>query len=97
MLECISPELYKNELQLGRKEDCFCFTYRRPCPKVRVYGQEPYSPHLNIIEILWHELKCRWLKPEDYSCVQGLFYQVTLALMAVGCSLKINFTAFGLS
>jgi transposase len=56
----------------------------------------PYSPHLNIIEILWRELKYRWLCADDYSCVQELFYQVTLALMAVGVSLKIDFKSFGL-
>lgn len=53
-----------------------------------------YSPHLNIIEILWRELKCRWLRAEDYGCEQGLFYQVTLALGAVGNLLRINFAPF---
>lgn len=53
-----------------------------------------YSPHLNIIEILWRELKCRWLRADDYGCEQGLFYQVTLALGAVGDSLRINFEPF---
>jgi transposase len=53
-----------------------------------------YSPHLNIIEILWHELKCRWLRGDDYGCEQGLFYQVTLALGAVGNLLRINFAPF---
>lgn len=57
----------------------------------------PYSPHLNIIEVLWRELKYRWLRADDYCSVQDLFYQVTLALMAVGHSLKINFKPFGLS
>ncbi|KPH14778.1 transposase [Chryseobacterium sp. ERMR1:04] len=27
----------------------------------------PYSPHLNIIERLWKELKSRWIKPDDYT------------------------------
>ncbi len=55
-----------------------------------------YSPHLNIIEILWRELKGRWLKPEDYACVVGLFYQVMLVLMAVGGLLRVNFSKFNL-
>lgn len=55
-----------------------------------------YSPHLNIIEVLWRELKYRWLSADDYGCVEDLFYQVTLALMAVGVSLKIDFKPFGL-
>jgi transposase len=51
-----------------------------------------YSPHLNLIEILWRFLKYFWLTPKDYTDEQGLFYQVTLALAAVGSSLKINFS-----
>ncbi len=32
----------------------------------------PYSPHLNIIEKLWYELKQRWLKPKDYFSFETL-------------------------
>ena len=53
-----------------------------------------YSPELNIIEILWRELKYRWLQPSDFYCEQELFYQTTLALGAVGHSLRINFLPF---
>lgn len=56
----------------------------------------PYSPHLNIIEKLWHELKQRWLKPEDYESFETLTYAVQLALMAVGSELSINFSPFNL-
>lgn len=55
-----------------------------------------HSPHLNIIEILWRMLKYLWLKPQNYADEQHLFYQVTLALAAVGTSLKINFADFAL-
>ena len=54
----------------------------------------PYSPHLNIIEKLWHELKQRWLKPEDYKSFETLTYAVQLALMAVGSELNIDFSPF---
>lgn len=54
----------------------------------------PYSPHLNIIEKCWHELKQRWLKPEDYGSFEQLAYAVQLALMAIGTELFINFKAF---
>lgn len=54
----------------------------------------PYSPHLNIIEKLWHELKQRWLKPEDYKSFETLTYAVRLALMAVGTELNIKFSPF---
>jgi transposase len=51
-----------------------------------------YSPELNLIEILWRELKYRWLSPRDFTCEQQLFYSTTLALGAVGHSLRINFS-----
>jgi transposase len=55
-----------------------------------------YSPHLNIIEILWRMVKYLWLQPQDYADEQNLFYQVTLVLAAVGTSLTINFSDFSL-
>jgi transposase len=51
-----------------------------------------YSPHLNLIEILWRFLKYFWLTPKDYTEEDLLFYQVSLALAAVGTSLTINFS-----
>lgn len=56
----------------------------------------PYSPHLNIIERLWKELKARWLRPRDYVSAEALFYATKLALAAVGRALRINFSAFKL-
>ncbi len=54
----------------------------------------PYSPHLNIIEKLWHELKQRWLRPEDYFSFETLRYALQLALLAVGSELNISFSPF---
>jgi len=56
-----------------------------------------YSPHLNIVEILWRKLKYEWLSPLDYETDEGLFYAVRQALAAVGTSLRINFSKFGLA
>lgn len=53
-----------------------------------------YSPHLNIVEILWRKLKYEWLSPSDYQDKENLFYQVKLALKAVGQNLFINFSTF---
>lgn len=50
-----------------------------------------YSPHLNLAERLWKELKARWLRPQDYVTPDNLFYAVNLALAAVGKDLFINF------
>ena len=56
-----------------------------------------YSPHLNIVEILWRKLKYEWLSARDYETTEGLFYTVRQALAAVGESLKINFSKFCLA
>ena len=56
-----------------------------------IFFLPPYSPHLNIIERLWKELKTRWICPENYKEGQSLFYAVTLILNEVGRRLKINF------
>ena len=53
-----------------------------------------YSPHLNIVETLWRKLKYEWLTPIDYQSKEHLFYQITLALKAVGSSLLIRFSKF---
>lgn len=52
----------------------------------------PYSPHLNLAEILWRKLKYEWLRPQDYLCFEHLRYAVQLALAAVGSLLYINFS-----
>lgn len=53
-----------------------------------------YSPHLNITERLWKELKARWLRPQDYLTTDSLFYAVKMALAAVGQLLFINFSDY---
>jgi len=53
-----------------------------------------YSPHLNIVEVLWRKLKYEWLAPKDYETRETLGYAVSLALKAIGISLHINFSGF---
>ena len=55
-----------------------------------VFYLPPYSPHLNLIEILWRKLKYQWLRPEDYLAQDLLFYAVTQILTAVGKSLSVD-------
>ena len=55
-----------------------------------IFYLPPYSPHLNIIERVWKELKARWLKPKDYDSDQQLFYSTNLILNAIGKDLFIN-------
>jgi transposase len=54
----------------------------------------PYSPQLNIAEVLWRKLKYEWLQPTHYGDTQTLFYQTRQALAAVGSLLTINFSDF---
>lgn len=54
----------------------------------------PYSPHLNIAEVLWRKLKYQWLQAQDYFDTQTLFYRVRQALAAVGTLLQIHFAPF---
>lgn len=56
-----------------------------------IFYLPPYSPHLNIIERTWKELKARWLEPNDYINDQQLFYATNLILNAIGKDLFINF------
>ena len=62
-----------------------------------IFYLPPYSPHLNLAERLWKELKARWLRPQDYQTSSGLFYAVWLALAAVGQELFIRFGSFKLN
>jgi transposase len=56
-----------------------------------------YSPHLNIVEVLWRKLKYAWLTPADYQSKDNLFYQIQSALKAVGSQLFIQFSKFRLT
>ena len=56
----------------------------------------PYSPHLNMAERLWKELKARWLKPENFRTPDNLFFAVNMALAAVGKQLFIQFNEYSL-
>lgn len=56
-----------------------------------------YSPHLNIVEVLWRKLKYEWLTPTDYQSKDNLFYQIQSALKAVGSQLLIRFSKFRLT
>lgn len=50
-----------------------------------------YSPHLNIAEILWRQLKYRWLRACDYATKDTLHKAVRSCLSEVGKSLNIAF------
>ena len=50
-----------------------------------VLGHFHYTEaELNPVEILWRVLKCKWLRPVDYTTTDSLFYATNSALAAVG-------------
>ena len=59
-----------------------------------IFFLPPYSPHLNIIERHWKELKARWLDSKYYIEADLLYYQTKLILDEVGKSFRINYKPF---
>jgi transposase len=62
-----------------------------------IFYLPPYSPELNLAETLWRKLKKEWLKPEDYSEKDKLFYAANRCLANIGKHLNINFAPFSLN
>ena len=56
-----------------------------------IFFLPPYSPHLNIIEILWRKMKYEWLKPGDYALFATLTEAIKKILSKLGTEYKINF------
>ena len=59
-----------------------------------IFYLPPYSPHLNIIERLWKEMKQGWLRPSDYHTADNLFYAVDRICATFGRQLFINFSCY---
>jgi transposase len=51
-----------------------------------------YSPHLNLIEILWREIKYRWLKAEDYLSAKSLKEAIHYIITKYDDEFSINFS-----
>jgi transposase len=56
-----------------------------------IFYLPPYSPHLNIIERLWKEMKQGWLKPSDYQSADDLFYAVNRICAALVNHFSLTF------
>ena len=59
-----------------------------------IFFLPPYSPHLNIIERLWKEMKDRWVRPGDYLSADNLFYAVDRICANIGKQLFIQFNQY---
>ena len=51
---------------------------------VWIYFLPPYSPELNLIEILWRRIKYQWLPFDAYLCFQNLKERLSLVLNNFG-------------
>ena len=58
---------------------------------LRLLFLPPYCPHLNLIEILWRQIKYRWLAPEAYTNFATLCQSVLDILAQVGAKYLISF------
>lgn len=56
-----------------------------------IFNLPTYSPHLNLIEILWRRMKYEWLKPGDYVSFEKLTKAVKEILSNLGTQYKIKF------
>jgi transposase len=56
-----------------------------------VYFLPPYSPELNLIEILWRRIKYQWLSFDAYLCFQNLKERLSYVLNNFGNKYDIIF------
>lgn len=71
------------ENKIEEWEDKGMFIFRLPT----------YSPHLNLIEILWRKMKLEWLRPEDYENRETLHKAINNILTNYSTDeFKIDFT-----
>jgi transposase len=56
-----------------------------------IYFLPPYSPELNLIEILWRRIKYNWLPFKSYICFQNLKDSLTYVLNNFGIEYDIIF------
>lgn len=58
---------------------------------LRLLFLPPYCPHLNLIEVLWKQIKYRWLDPSAYADFQSLCHAVTSILKLCPRQYRITF------
>jgi len=57
-----------------------------------IYRIPPYSPELNIIEIVWRKIKYEWLPFSAYESYSSLKQELFQVLSNIGTAYKISFT-----
>ena len=62
---------------------------------VHLYFLPPYSPELNLIEMIWREIKHRWLPLRAYRSAKALWDELGQVLGTIGKDHKIHFPSLG--
>lgn len=57
-----------------------------------IFYLPPYSPHLNLIEMLWRKMKYDWLQPHDYLSFNHLKSAVLTISQNLNTEYSINFS-----
>lgn len=57
-----------------------------------IYYLPTYSPHLNICERVWRELKARWIRTQDYLDFQTLKCRVFHVMENIGKLFTIDYS-----
>ena len=57
-----------------------------------IFYLPPYSPHLNLIEMLWRKIKYEWLEPHDYLSEEHLKNAVLNIFQNMNAVFNINFS-----
>jgi len=57
-----------------------------------IYRIPPYSPELNIIEIIWRKIKYEWLPFSAYESYQSLKQELFQVLSNIGTTYKVEFS-----
>lgn len=59
---------------------------------LHLYYLPPYSPELNLIELVWQQIKHRWLPLHAFRSAQDLWDELGTVLAAIGKTHKIEFS-----
>jgi transposase len=73
---------FKERFGKYEQQDCYVFYLPR------------YSPHLNLIEHLWHRMKYQWLLKSDYASWKKLKQKITEILSNFGQDYQLSFHKF---
>lgn len=58
---------------------------------LQIFWLPPYSPHLNLIEILWRFIKYEWIELSAYDSWENLTNYLKKVLDLLGTEYVINF------